>query len=626
MALVAFFSARHIVLMSKHGDEHGSNLPTPEQLSLLIRLLGGNGFGPLRDTLLHRYQRRERLIAPLPAAFSALFIITLLGLTIPLIDSWFGIATKAEVLTQLVPKYENISSFGRALSSTVCPNGPRDNGTANDYNPTNAWWPCDIYNANGHGAWIPGLGEAQRAIYGTSTANTIYNYTDDSGTEFLYIGDPAQGSTEDFQTTTVATSAQCVPMTQLCYFNFDAADEGELFNCTRAFSGNLYSAALNASASPTDYASIQGPNVGVAFSRNPQLTEAGGQIFMSSIPVSWHEPDDLTQGFNYPEIYATNPLYYGAWATSYPAGDLSPSPTTPQFIGDTGIYYDVQWGGKWVFNCSTSVWHVNYTWVNGAVKRFGVTLASADLAALLSAPLAYAPDEATSVVHNTLASAAGIASNSGNNSRDIATAFSREISRTMLAFFLTATEPIRNEFEQDRIAGLKLARIPLVPLYLLLATKAIYVIAVIVLAIGAYCFTHPAETEVVKAQLSVKGLAAAHFNSPSLLQENVVKQIQSRLDDAQHETGKEKKGEHDDIPFEKGGLKHAATAPVMGASHPAPAHTKVGMLPTKEGGWEFVLLANGVWNSIKPIVKNLVIEDAQAGGMGEAGRLINAWH
>ena len=193
----------------------------------------------------------------------------------------------------------------------------------------------------------------------------------------------------------------------------------------------------------------------------------------------------------------------------------------------------------------------------------------------------------------------------------------------MLALSAFAMQPVRNNLEQNRIAGLSVARVPLIPLYLLLTTKAIYVIAVIALAIGAYCFTHPAETEVVKAQLSVKGLAAAHFNSPGLLQQNVVKQIEDRLDSANNGTDKSN-AKQDDLPSEKKGLQRAATVAVLGTAAGAgavaaaapPADAKVGLLPTADGGWEFVLLANGVWNSIKPIVKSLVIQDARVWGHG----------
>ena len=629
MALVAFFAARHIVLKSKHGDEHGSHLPNPQQLTLLISVLGGSGFGPLKDTLLHRYHRKEKLIAPLPAAFSALFIITLLGLIIPIIDSWFGIATKAEIVTQLVPKHANLSSSGRGISPSICLNGPRDNGSSNFYKtvPENAWWPCNSLQPTPHGPIMLGLGEATRAIYGTSLSNQVLNYTDLQGRDYLYLGDPTQDATEDFQATTIATTSQCVPMTQLCYFNYDGANEGQLFNCTRAFSGNIFSSSLNTSAEAIDYL-YSGINVGMAFSKNPQLTEAGGQFFQSSLGLGYPEPVDMNSGFNITQIYPTNPLHYGAWGAGYPAGDLSTSSdNTPNFTGDTGIYFDSMLGGRWVFNCSTTVWNVNYTWVNGAVQDFNVTLASPDLGGMLSSSLAWAGYQPQ--VQNAIAGAASIAGNTGNNSRTIATTFAQEISRTMLAFSLSAMQPTRNILEQDRIAGLNLARIPLVPLYLLVATKAIYVLAVIVLAIGAYCFTHPAETEVVKAQSSVKGLAAAHFNQPGLLQQGVVKQIQSRLDAVHGETANvdaEAREAGADIAFEKRGLRHAATAPVHGTMAPPPQDAKVGLLPTADGSWEFVLLANGVWNSIKPVVKSLVIQDANEGGLGDVGQVIKAWH
>jgi hypothetical protein len=77
MALVAFFAARRIVTKSTKGS--GDDLPTPEQLTLLIDLLGGKGLEPLKDTLLHRWVHKRKLVDPIPLAFGALFSITLLG-------------------------------------------------------------------------------------------------------------------------------------------------------------------------------------------------------------------------------------------------------------------------------------------------------------------------------------------------------------------------------------------------------------------------------------------------------------------------------------------------------------------------------------------------------------------
>lgn len=77
MALVAFYAARHIVVKSKRGLEN--ELLSPKQLNILINLLSGSGWDPLKEAVFHRWGSKERFVSPLPAAFSALFIITLLA-------------------------------------------------------------------------------------------------------------------------------------------------------------------------------------------------------------------------------------------------------------------------------------------------------------------------------------------------------------------------------------------------------------------------------------------------------------------------------------------------------------------------------------------------------------------
>lgn len=78
MALVAFYAARNIVVKSKRGKH--DELPTPKQLTILIGLLSGSGWSPLKEALTHRWGTKERLVAPLPAAFTVLAMISVLGL------------------------------------------------------------------------------------------------------------------------------------------------------------------------------------------------------------------------------------------------------------------------------------------------------------------------------------------------------------------------------------------------------------------------------------------------------------------------------------------------------------------------------------------------------------------
>ena len=77
MALVAFYASRQLVVKSRDGNGH--ELPTPQQLTLLIGLLGGNSLEPLKDTLLYRYAHKRKLAAPIPMAFAALAVITVIG-------------------------------------------------------------------------------------------------------------------------------------------------------------------------------------------------------------------------------------------------------------------------------------------------------------------------------------------------------------------------------------------------------------------------------------------------------------------------------------------------------------------------------------------------------------------
>ncbi|EXJ81833.1 hypothetical protein A1O1_07898 [Capronia coronata CBS 617.96] len=628
MALVAFYAARHIVLKSHRGN--GSDLPNPQQLTILINVLGGSSWGPIKDTVLHRYRSRERLVSPLPLSTLALFAITLLGLIIPILDSWFGIATTAPIVTQLYPRDAQLS-FGRQLSSSdsgsFCQGNPR--GT-NDCIRQNTFWPCNVWNYECYPvASLLGVGDAPKITQDASSNHKAWNYTDASGTNYYYLGSPNQDALVDFKAHTFATSTQCVPITHKCYKysrddNSNFEDAG-IFNCTDEFHGSLYSNILR--DSPEKQVS---PNIGVAFAQNPELTVVGDV-------VNGPSADDvaLRAQYTFPKLYTTNPLYFGAWAIGYPQADPVNTLASPFASDDKGIAWaadlDPGNGATWQLNCSTTVYDVSYTWIDGAVHTFNKTKSTTDMAALLSAPFAYAAN--LSAIPLALSSVAQTASVL-NTSVGLANAFADEMSKTMLAYAIGAMEPKLNLLEQGRNSTLHVARVPIVPLYLLLATKAVFVVVVLVLAVGAYCFSHPSETEAVRSALSAKGLAAAHFQSPDLMQSNVVKEVQSRLEAVRgaeppqqpptpHEKHEAAQQDLDDDMSSRPKLQHAATAPVQG-NLPA-REARVGLLPAADGSWQFVMVANGVWNSIKPIVKSIVVSDAAAGGLGDVGKVITAW-
>ncbi|KAK4954450.1 hypothetical protein LTR10_007881 [Elasticomyces elasticus] len=654
MALVAFFAARRIVVRSKRGD--GSDLPTPEQLTILIGLLGGNGFGPLKDTVVHRFAHKKKLADPIPLAAAALAIITFAAILVPVVDSWFGIATTPAVITQLYNHTGPLHNFGRTLSTAQCTSSgtadetPRAGGfeafgnleylTCNLHHDTNG-------EAYGLAPYLVGPDEATRLAQGPTKSNVIRNFTDSEGIDYRYLADPGMDNKLDFKASTFALSSTCRPITAECLPGQQWPDPtGELtdgpqyyynynFSCSPEFKANFtFSGAvqrIDASTldggtnSPYDGSySFQSPLVGMAFAPDRNLSSRVGQYYdglpmvVSTLPgfnetQGAFDPNAAVVGSNwsYQYILPKNPLNFAVWASGYPTFDgksVTNRVIDNPLLNDTEIFHDTK-STYWILGCETTVYDVTYTWVNGSVHTFNATPASEDMGGLISAPFAFQLGQAVPALSN-LASKAGIQ----NTSIDLAESFAGGWSQAALAMSVGVLDPAPNAIEQVRNSTIAVARVPMIPLYLLLGFKAIYVVAVIALAIGAYCFTHPGETEVVKAQLSAKGLAAAHFDDPGLLQQNVVKEMQARL-----QTGKD--NQHDPKPA----LQRANTAPAGHEVAAVPTDKRVGLVAQADGAWKFALIADGVWQSVKPIAVNLVTMEAAAGQMGTAGQVINAW-
>lgn len=76
MAVIAFFAGRRILDATR--DNQTGELPTPHQMSILIKLLSGNGAMPLWDTVWYKWQNHEHLVQPIPLAFCALSFVVII--------------------------------------------------------------------------------------------------------------------------------------------------------------------------------------------------------------------------------------------------------------------------------------------------------------------------------------------------------------------------------------------------------------------------------------------------------------------------------------------------------------------------------------------------------------------
>ncbi|OQO02360.1 hypothetical protein B0A48_11914 [Cryoendolithus antarcticus] len=636
MALVAFFAARRIIVKSQRGE--GVDLPSPQQLTLLIGLLGGNSLEPLKDTLLHRYQHKRKLADPIPMAFTALFMITILGLMIPLVDTWFGIATTPAIVTQLYNTTSRVSAFGRALSALQCSDGPGGFEAMTGIQ----WLSCNLrYGAtdtSGIIATLAGPDESARTMLGHSAITTISNYTDKDGLTYHYLADKRADAKLDFKAHTFGITTQCKPITSHCVDSaqwpmvLDSAGVYKNnFSCTPGFQANFTfpGEAQTLDATPethnditNDSANVEEgrPLIGFAFSTNANLTDRVGKrvysteelhILMTNNGTSYDtrltmaQIESLQRNLDTQYLHAQNPLHFATWATGYPAFDPNTGVIDNPLLNDTEIYRaSIGYNTQWIVQCLATVYNVTYAWANGSIHTFDAEVSNPEMGGYISAPFGFHLDPAA----NALASIASLAALQ-NTSRDLADVFADGWANAALALTAGTMDTQANVIEQVRNSTIGAARVPIAPLSLLLGLKLLYVVAVILLALGAYCFTHPAETEIVKTQLSAKGLAAAHFDAPDMLQSNVVRELGQRLQPAESPIVDDPRA---------GGLKRAVTLAEM-------EDKRIGVVANANGAWGFAVVANGVWNGIKPIATDIIGMEASQGNLGTAGQLMTAW-
>ncbi|KAK5048531.1 hypothetical protein LTR84_005621 [Exophiala bonariae] len=615
MALVAFFAARYLVQQSKRGDD--AVLPNPEQLTLLIGLLGGSGVDSIKDTLFHRWLKKERLIHPVPAVFWVLLFITFLNILIPAVDTWFGIATHP-ITIDILSNTTTKQNFGRQLytqgENATCTNGPRTNTSFNW--GINTYWPCSILLA---GKSLENLVAVQDPTdstllqLGLPTSTKLSNYSVGS-THWIFYTDSKMGRSLDFIASAPAVSTQCRPMTRLCEQGYN--NETFTYDCTSGFRINMTSPwpyTLSNETAPIDDPSLslsEATLTGIAFGSDAELSTTPGLVQNASLggtgfgPITW------------PEIIPSNPAYFGTWARNYP-GLLSIS---DELVTDPELDYSGS-GVQWFLNCTTTVANVTYAWTNGSIQSFNTELVSPEMAALFTGPFSLIglTEGYKDVLKSTMSTIARTAALSDTMDQ-LANTWALEFSRNAMALSIGAFTPLQTVLEQQRTQAVIVTRVPLGPLFLLIALKLVYVVAVIGLAIGAYAFTHPSETEVVKEQLSTKGLAAAHFDQPQLLQSNAVKATQEHFDRHINKRSDRDPGSSTaDEP--KPGISRAKTLPrdLDGGK------ARVGLAPDPEGTWKFIMLANGVWHSIEPIVKTFAVNEAKAGNLGGASGIIAGW-
>jgi hypothetical protein len=554
MALFAFFAARRIVEASKNPES--MELPSPHQLTLLIGLLGGSSYAPMKDTIKYRWTTKQRLVNPIPQAFWALAFVTGIGLLIPIADTWFSAAVQSVIIVQLSQETSPASS-GRGLNSSACSTLTADNTRL----------PCTIDGiGTGTGTHydLAGAAESCMTMNAVSDMNTVQNYSSD-GETYYFLADTGLSKGRDFRTKTMAISTQCSPMTSTCFRGAQKTPQNTTvltstkFSCSPGFTGNVTS---NGVLPVSNWQATSTPNVGIGFAPDPSLSNMLGSNSSEIVYASYQ-----------------NPLYFGAWAIGYP----SASPDEPMtLLSDPEVFADQYSDYVWMLNCSTSIYDATYSWVNGSVYNFTKELAQPEMGGVISAPF-------TMGIHMAQL-ALGLTSTMAGfqvDSAQLAMMWSQLFSSYTVAITAGAMETVPNLLEQSRNDALGVTRVPIVPLYFLLGLKFLYAFAAIVLALAAIRYTNPAETQSVKERLSVKGLATAYFADGPSQQATAVKNVTELFEEKKEGTEAEK---------------------------------KVGMVQAETGGWRFVeVVAGKIWKDVGPYAQKEVLADANKGMFGKDG-------
>lgn len=446
-----------------------------------------------------------------------------------------------------------------------------------------------LYNAN----------EATLTMIGSAkTRNTVgyaYAEDDDYTNAYTFLADQmiySYNYTTDFRARTYALRTQCAPMTARCFpasdaysptqnyfyssdFGLGSVGENYTFQCTPGFSGNVTS---NGASLATNYrAESTAAAVGIGFSPDANLSRMVGN----------NESD--------PEIASyANPLHFGTWSLGW--GKVPDEVTKAAWRNDSNIYVDAYGSYVWMLNCDTTIYDFTYDFINGTIMdNFTATVVKdQEIGGVVSYPFVAGLPIAQTCIEYASAEILDSA-----NSTQLAEWWADQFSYCAVVMMAATFNKSAAILEQTRDNSYGATRVPIVPLYVLLGLKFLYCLAVLGLAIAAYQFTNPSESQSVKERLTVKGLAATCFCDANTHQQVAVQNVEQLFQSPKEAPDAE-----------------AATPPEL----------KVGMVMTELGGWQFVKMAAGkVFNVVSPIVQADAMAVAKGGQFGADGVTAADW-
>ncbi len=332
--------------------------------------------------------------------------------------------------------------------------------------------------------------EAAETLMTNSRINTILNVTDANNSNFYFLGDLHGSAALDFSAPTLAVKTECQLETQNCTLGAEGGFTcGSYRSPSFSYSGQVGVDPSNATSAPGE------STVGIQFFRDSTFNQ----------PIGF--------GSNTTDLFAAqNPIHFLSWSKGFPPVDTYADEFG--FMRNNGyLKNDTDGDAVFILSCSTTIYEAEYYWVNGSVapnQLKAYELSPDYYGAVYSAP--FATNSALS--HLALQDAAALAAYQ-LHPEAVSRVFSDYFSLAAVAFSSGYSVPVANDKEWTRDNNYLATRVPLAPLYTLVAFKAVYAVFAVGLALLAVFKTRPSQAQEIKERLTVNGLATALFEPTS---------------------------------------------------------------------------------------------------------------
>ncbi|KAF3385478.1 hypothetical protein F1880_001721 [Penicillium rolfsii] len=456
--LAAYPLASAVLTKTRDGDSDA--LLSPFHYYLTLDLIENAGYFTVWRWLKFRFSKSQKQTKPPPQLISlgTIACLTLIfGALIFVADTWLHFKTEPTEFTQFGPLRSDSAAYSMILNS----NCTAQDNTYNDQVKR----PCSL-SPSIRGGYFLNPTTALEVYNNISTTRSV-NIVDRADATHAFLGIPNNGRDQghDFTATSFSVSTKCQSATAACDVSRAniTLGAGSVFHCAK------YTAWWGLVNGPYDDFSKQ------------YFTDATGTQNASSYKT------------------ISNPFYTGFGGFTDPAAAAALKLIQNN---DLGVIAQEYGGVGYLFFCNTTVYDITYTTLNGSITDFTANPSNRSVSTALMVA-----DDNLSSGNIKLREAADLGAILANNTQEMADIFALEYSRVLLSTVSGALEASPILDGRQRITKI-VARVPIAPLYFLVATVALMIGLGIYLTIAALITTRKKDIEEVRARLSMKQLVA----------------------------------------------------------------------------------------------------------------------